>query len=200
MRRINILVVSLILTLFFVCSISVAAQYKREVYQAQKALKELEYNPGKLDGLWGKRTQRAIERFQRNVGLPVTGRLDEQTKTKLGIGTSEGTTRRKLGQIEGSVQGFLCVTLGKLCPVGKEDPVIATERVFVVLTAGKEYYFVPNVDRAILARHINERVRITGIVSTKFPSINANIIEVFKNGAWKTTWTLEWEKEMRDRE
>ena len=200
MRRLNIIIVGLIFALIFICSISAAAEYDREVYQAQKALKELGYNLGEVDGLWGKRTQGAVERYQRNVGLPVTGRLDDQTKWKLGIGLSERTTRRDLGQIEGSVQGFLCVTLGKLCPVGKEDPIIATERVFVVLTAGKKYYFVPNVDRGILARHINERVRITGIVSTKFNSINANIIEVFKNGAWKTTWTLEWEKEMRDRE
>ncbi len=200
MRRLNILIVGLIFAFIFICSISAAAEYDREVYQAQKALKELGYNLGEVDGLWGKRTQGAVERYQRNVGLPVTGRLDDQTKWKLGIGLSERTTRRDLGQIEGSVQGFLCVTLGKLCPVGKEDPIIATERVFVVLTAGKKYYSVPNVDRGILARHINERVRITGIVSTKFNSINANIIEVFKNGAWKTTWTLEWEKEMRDRE
>jgi peptidoglycan hydrolase-like protein with peptidoglycan-binding domain len=200
MRRLNILIVGLIFAFIFICSISAAAEYDREVYQAQKALKELGYNLGEVDGLWGKRTQGAVERYQRNVGLPVTGRLDDQTKWKLGIGLSERTTRRKLGQIEGSVQGFLCVTLGKLCPVGKEDPIIATERVFVVLTAGKKYYFVPNVDRGILARHINERVRITGIVSTKFNSINANIIEVFKNGAWKTTWTLEWEKEMLGRE
>jgi hypothetical protein len=200
MRRLNILIVGLIFAFIFICSISAAAEYDREVYQAQKALKELGYNLREVDGLWGKRTQGAIERYQRNVGLPVTGRLDDQTKAKLGIGLSERTTRRDLGQIEGSVQGFLCVTLGKLCPVGKEDPIIATERVFVVLTASKKYYFVPNVDRGILARHINERVRITGIVSTKFPSINANIIEVFQEGAWKTTWTIEWEKEMLDRE
>jgi hypothetical protein len=199
MRRINILFVGLTLALLCITPISGAAEYSREVYQAQMALKELGYNLGEVDGLWGKRTQGAIERYQRNVGLPVTGRLDDQTKTKLGTGRSERTTRRDLGQIEGSVQGFLCVTLGKLCPVGKEDPVIATERIFVVLTPGEKYYFVPNVDRGILARHINERVRITGIISTKFPAISANRIEVFKKGTWKTTWTLEWEKEMLDR-
>jgi peptidoglycan hydrolase-like protein with peptidoglycan-binding domain len=200
MRRIHILVVGLTLAVIFICSIPTAAEYEREVYQAQKALTELGYDLGEVDGLWGKKTQGAIERYQRNVGLPVTGRLDDQTKAKLGIGLSERTTRRELGQVEGSIQGFLCVTLGKLCPVGKEDPVIATERVFVVFTASKKYYFVPNVDRGILARHLNERVRITGIVSTQFPSINANIIEVFKNGMWKTTWTIEWEKEMLGKE
>ena len=94
------------------------------------------------------------------------------------------------GSVEGSVQGFTCVTQGKVCPTGKEDPMAAVERVFVVLTKGKSYYFVPNVDRAVLARHINERVRISGAVATNYPSIEANKLEVFKKGAWKTTWSL----------
>ena len=55
------------------------------VYQAQKALKALAYDPGPIDGLWGNATKRAINRFQQNSRLPVTGRLDEGTKDKLGI-------------------------------------------------------------------------------------------------------------------
>jgi len=93
------------------------------------------------------------------------------------------------GTVEGSIQGLTCVTTGKLCPVGKEDPMAAIEKVFVVLTAGKNYYFVPNVDRAVLARHINQRVRVTGAVSTKYSSISAMKIDVFAGGAWKTTWS-----------
>ena len=92
------------------------------------------------------------------------------------------------GMVEGSIQGFTCVTQGKTCPVGKEDPMAAAERVFVVLTKGGDYYFVPNVDRAVLARHINEMVKVTGDVSMKYPSINADKIEVYEKGAWKTTW------------
>ena len=38
-------------------------------------------------------------------------------------------------EVEGSVQGFRCVTQGKICPVGKEDPMAAVENVFVVLTS-----------------------------------------------------------------
>ena len=71
------------------------------------------------------------------------------------------------GSVEGSVQGFACVTQGTTCPVGKEDPMAAVERVFVVLTKGGDYYFVPNVDRAAMARYINLTVRVTGTVSTK---------------------------------
>ena len=102
------------------------------------------------------------------------------------------------GTVEGSVQGFTCVTQGKVCPVGKEDPMIAAERIFVILTKGGSYYFVPNVDRAILARHINEQVRVTGDVSAKYPSIVASKIEAFKKGAWKTTWTQRAQDEVRE--
>ena len=100
------------------------------------------------------------------------------------------------GSVEGSVQGFTCVTQGKVCPTGKEDPMAAVERVFVVLTTGKSYYFVPNVDRAVLARHINSRVRVSGTVASNYPSIEANKLEVFSKGAWKTTWSLAMQEEI----
>ena len=85
MKQINTLIVSLFIVLFIGISLAVADSYNPEVYQAQKALKKSGYNPGQTDGLWGKATKRAIERFQRDVGLPVTGRLDEQTKARLGL-------------------------------------------------------------------------------------------------------------------
>jgi hypothetical protein len=100
------------------------------------------------------------------------------------------------GMVEGTVQGFTCVTQGKICPVGREDPMAAAERVFVVLTTGKSYYFVPNVDRAVLARHINDRVRVSGTVASNYPSIEANKIEVFSKGAWKQVWSFSWQKEI----
>jgi len=65
-----------------------AAQYNPEVFHAQKKLKALGYNPGPNDGLWGKSTQKAIEAYQRDKGLPVTGLLDKQTKKYLGEGPS----------------------------------------------------------------------------------------------------------------
>jgi hypothetical protein len=94
-------------------------------------------------------------------------------------------------QVEGTVQGFFCVTMGKTCPVGKEDPVIAAEKVFVVLADDEEYFFIPNLDRAIMARHINERVRVTGSLNEKFQSINAESFSVYSDGTWRTTWSNE---------
>lgn len=97
--------------------------------------------------------------------------------------------------VEGSVQGYQCVTQGITCPVGQEDPMAAVERVFVVLSSEKmgKYYFVPNVDRAVMARHINERVKVTGKMNEKFNSISAKEIEVYKNGTWVTVWTKKLE-------
>jgi len=100
------------------------------------------------------------------------------------------------GSVQGSIQGYNCVTAGKVCPIGKEDPVVALERVFVVLTKGGNYYFVPNLDRALLARHINEEVRVTGKVDQKFKSIQAVKLDVMQKGAWRTSWSLEMQRQL----
>lgn len=98
--------------------------------------------------------------------------------------------------ITGSVQGFNCVTQGKICPVGMEDPVIAAEQVFVVLVdaAKGEYYFVPNVDRGIMARHINEQVKVDGTINAKMKSIKAtNLYTMDAKKNWKKVWALDLE-------
>jgi len=80
-----IITISLIITSFTLLSSVAAVSYNLEVHQTQKALKELGYDPGPLDGLWGKTTKSAIEKFQLDMQLPVTGKLDEVTKKRLGI-------------------------------------------------------------------------------------------------------------------
>ena len=100
--------------------------------------------------------------------------------------------------VEGSVQGFNCVTVGKVCPVGKEDPMIAVENVFVILTKDKDYWFIPNVTRMVLARHINQVMRVTGTLNTEYRSITAKSIEVLERGAWRKTWSKVDEDAMRD--
>lgn len=97
---------------------------------------------------------------------------------------------------EGSIQGFTCVTQGKVCPVGKEDPMAAAERVFVLHTGGDKYYFVPNVDRAILARHLNEMIRIDGSLSSRHKAIKATDIYVKGKRGWKKTWSKNMEDEI----
>ncbi len=98
--------------------------------------------------------------------------------------------------VEGTIQGFNCVTNGKTCPVGKEDPVIATERIFVLFTADGTYYFVPNLDRAILARHIARPVRITGALNAKYRSITAESLETMIDNEWRTSWSKEMQRDV----
>lgn len=59
------------------------------VFQTQRNLQELGYNPGPLDGIWGKKTQSALKKFQHDNALTNTGKLDSATKKKLGIISSE---------------------------------------------------------------------------------------------------------------
>ncbi len=58
---------------------------KATVFKTQKKLQELGYNPGSLDGIWGKKTKGALIRFQHDNSLSMTGKLDSITKEKLGI-------------------------------------------------------------------------------------------------------------------
>ena len=97
----------------------------------------------------------------------------------------------------GSIQGFNCVTQGKVCPVGKEDPVAAAEKIFV-LYMGKEgsYYFLPNVDRAVLARHLNTTVKISGNMSDKYNAIHVQEIHAKAGSKWRKVWSVDLQDEI----
>jgi hypothetical protein len=62
------------------------------------------------------------------------------------------------------------------------------ENVFVILVdaAKGDYYFVPNVDRAVMARHIGETVTIEGTVNKAQKSIKASSITVKGKKVWTT--------------
>jgi peptidoglycan hydrolase-like protein with peptidoglycan-binding domain len=51
----------------------------------QHALKNKGYDPGVIDGRMGRRTSASLADFQKAQGLRVTGRLDADTRTRLGI-------------------------------------------------------------------------------------------------------------------
>lgn len=88
----------------------------------------------------------------------------------------------------GSIQGFMCVTQGKVCPVGKEDPVAAIENVFVLLVdaAKGDYYFLPNVEREVLVRHLNQEITVSGTLDKKFKAIKVSEISVKGKVAWSS--------------
>lgn len=54
-----------------------------DVRDAQVALKDLGLYDGAIDGIYGKKTIRAVNSFQANNDLPRTGTLTERTQTKL---------------------------------------------------------------------------------------------------------------------
>jgi len=77
--------ISILFVIFFTGFFSTEAAQTVDpaVYQVQKTLKELGYDPGLPDGVWGKKTTAAVKSFQSDNGLPVTGQLDARTKAML---------------------------------------------------------------------------------------------------------------------
>jgi peptidoglycan hydrolase-like protein with peptidoglycan-binding domain len=55
------------------------------VRDAQAALGEAGHDAGPADGALGPRTRSALQSFQRQQGLPATGRLDPETVVRLDI-------------------------------------------------------------------------------------------------------------------
>ena len=55
------------------------------IYKVQKKLKEIGYDPGPADGVYGKKTATAIAEFQRDKDIPPTGKIDEATLKALGL-------------------------------------------------------------------------------------------------------------------
>jgi hypothetical protein len=64
---------------------SQADSIRDQVRAAQERLAELGYDPGVIDGIWGQNTQKAVEKYQKENHLEVTGELDSRTFEKLGL-------------------------------------------------------------------------------------------------------------------
>jgi peptidoglycan hydrolase-like protein with peptidoglycan-binding domain len=58
---------------------------KQDLKKAQEALINKGHNPGSIDGIMGPQTRAAIKAFQSANGLKGTGRLDEETASKLAV-------------------------------------------------------------------------------------------------------------------
>jgi His-Xaa-Ser repeat protein HxsA len=55
------------------------------VLRVQMALSMKGYHPGSFDGVLGPQTRAALQTFQRDHGIPATGRMDTATLDALGI-------------------------------------------------------------------------------------------------------------------
>src|SRR5712691_3755369 len=62
-----------------------------DVRAIQQALKDKGFDPGEIDGQWGRRTIAAVKAFQQARGLEVDGIVGPQTARALG-GNGAGTT------------------------------------------------------------------------------------------------------------
>jgi hypothetical protein len=60
-----------------------AMQDEDVVRQAQSALQDAGFEPGRIDGVMGPKTESALRQFQAAQGLPQTGRLDATTQKQL---------------------------------------------------------------------------------------------------------------------
>ena len=56
---------------------------EKGIHRIQEKLNQLGYNPGPIDGIWGPKTQQAIKKFQQDNRLPVTGKLDDDSRRQL---------------------------------------------------------------------------------------------------------------------
>ena len=95
----------------------------------------------------------------------------------------------KSSMVEGTIQGFTCLTHGKVCPVDRFDPHLTVEQNFVLVDMEKGYHFLPNLDRSILARNIHQKARVTGHVDPKYNSVEVEKFEVMKKGSWEEIWS-----------
>jgi lipid-binding SYLF domain-containing protein/peptidoglycan hydrolase-like protein with peptidoglycan-binding domain len=68
---------------------------REDVMQVQSALRDMEYNPGSVNGMMSPETKQAIREFQLLNGLPVTGVPDEATRSAL---LSQGTRNSGISQ------------------------------------------------------------------------------------------------------
>ena len=56
-----------------------------QVKAVQKALQDKGMDPGPIDGIMGPKTMAALKTFQKDQKLTESGRLDDQTREKLGV-------------------------------------------------------------------------------------------------------------------
>ena len=59
-----------------------------QVMEMQQALKDKGFDPGSVDGVMGPKTRSALRAYQKSENLTTTGRLDGDTRAKLGVPVS----------------------------------------------------------------------------------------------------------------
>lgn len=95
---------------------------------------------------------------------------------------------------EGTLQGAMCVHYKKECP--EDDAHIALENDFVLLLSKGKHYFLPNLNRAVKARHVGEPVRISG--KQEGHEIWVENLDVKKGNTYRNVWSWEEQQKLYD--
>ena len=76
-------------------------QYQNDAKSAQQALHDTGHYRGKVDGAFGLRTRASIRAYQKAQNLPITGQVDAQTATGLGVRpeSTRGTSQSVGGEV-----------------------------------------------------------------------------------------------------
>jgi hypothetical protein len=100
--------------------------------------------------------------------------------------------------VEGTIQGLQNACMGVYCKPGEENLVAAMEDDYVLM-GEDQYYFLPNLKPTLLARYINNYVRITGKSTLRGDAILVQKAEVLERGKWKPFYSEEIATEMHRR-
>jgi peptidoglycan hydrolase-like protein with peptidoglycan-binding domain len=96
---------------------------QQDIRKVQESLRDKGYHTGPVDGILGPKTRDEIRQYQKSENLPVTGKLDDQTAGKLGVGPkSVGGSFEGAGQevVEGGKEAGHEMEQGKPIAAGKE--------------------------------------------------------------------------------
>jgi len=95
-------------------SIELSAVHGEQARQLQQKLKEQGLYNGRIDGILGPQTKRALQQFQQKQGIQGNGSLDQQTAEALGLnfdeiqrvrGTEKGGVQQQVPQSGSGVEG-----------------------------------------------------------------------------------------------
>jgi hypothetical protein len=90
-------------------------------------------------------------------------------------------------ELEGVIQGAKCTHYQVEC--FNDDNHIALEPDFVLVIPSGEYYFLPNLNRSVKARHAYKNVRVHGELRRQELWVDRMVdIDKKKGGRAKTTW------------
>ncbi len=89
-------------------------------------------------------------------------------------------------QLEGRIQGAKCTHYQVECY--NDDNHIALEPDFVIVMPSGEYYFMPNLNRSVKARHAYKNVRIHGTLTRQELWVDKMVDLDARGSRSKTTW------------